>query len=140
MYLTRIIGATLLSIVLLSCGSKPTVDDLQETLSAEIYLASDGRFELVSVIKDNAIDREFLGQEIYSIKYTAEIEVKEDCWTYIDKTGFGRYLNNFKTYKTNPGFSGPQALPAKCTKGDFVTFSDEANYVNTENGWKKERI
>jgi len=140
MKLNQILKLIVIVALVTSCDSRPNIEDLEESLSKEISLESSGNFELISITKNNAIERNFFGQEVYSIQYSAKLKVLKDCWTYIDKSGLGRYLTDFKTYDIQPGFNGIMAMPAKCIKGDIVSFQDEVNYINTENGWIKEGL
>lgn len=124
------------ALFLTSCSGKPSVGDAQEVLSGEILINSDDRFELINFEKKNAAENTFMGRENYIIQYEAELEVKKHCWTYVNKSGMGRYFPDFKTYSSPPEFIPSMGrIAVECDKGTKVKFSGEVVYTNTENGW-----
>lgn len=125
-----------ISLILVSCSGKPSASDAEEVLASEISTNSNRNFELNSFEKSNAIDNNFLGQEVYVISYKAQLIVKKHCWTYINKSGMGRYFPDFKTYSSPPEFLPSMGrIAVECDKGTEVDFSGEVTYINTENGW-----
>ena len=128
----------LLALVLLfgSCSSKPDISTVEETLSNRVLAESLGSLELLSIEKVNAQESELFGREMYSIKYKGTIEVKKDCYMYVNKSGMGSFFESFKTYDESPEFiPSMQMQIVKCNMGDEVDFYDVAKFTNTENGW-----
>lgn len=122
---------------LTSCSNLPSASDAEASLQTQVSEMSENKFSLISFKKANAIEGSFFGQETYTLQYNAELEVLEDTWTHIDKSGIGRFFYDFKTYSENKQQSmlGFTVVIVKCSKGDKVKFNGTLKYVKTENGW-----
>ena len=122
--------------LLTSCSSKPDINKVENILSEKILKESNGNITLLSVEKTNAQDNEIMGQKTYTIQYKAQVEVKNNCFMYIDKTGLGPFFPSFKTYISEPEFiPSLQMQIVTCTKGEKVDFSGKMLFYETENGW-----
>lgn len=119
-----------------SCSSKPEIADVEQNLRDQISQESDGRIELVSIEKTNSLDQEFMGQEVHTIEYKAKIKFLKNCFMYVNKSGTGPYIQDFKTYTEEPEFiPSLQMQIVECNKGVEVDYVGSSNFGNTENGW-----
>ena len=120
-----------------SCsGSKPGIDDLENSLNETVKSESNNRIELVGVEKTNAVDKEVFGQKVYTISYEATIKFKEDCYMYYNQSGYGPMFESFKTYNEEPEFvPSLQMKIGFCEKGQEIKYFGSAAYSETEEGW-----
>ncbi len=123
-------------IIVSSCSSKPDIGDIEQTLKEQISNESEGRIELVSIEKTNSIDREIMGQEVHTIEYKAKLKFLKDCYMYVNKSGYGPYIESFKTYSEAPEFvPSLQMQSVICKKGVEIDYAGSATFSNTEEGW-----
>ena len=132
----KIIPLVVLIVLFTSCSSKPDIEKVKTILSEQISNESNGDIALLSIEKTNAQDNEFMGQKTHSIEYKSTVEINEDCYMYINKSGVGSFFLSFKTYKEQPEFiPSMQMQIVECSKGDKVNFVDKMTFFETENGW-----
>lgn len=134
----KIIQLFLLIALFTSCSSKPDIERTETILSEQISNESNGKVSLVSIEKTNAVENEFMGQKSYTIQYKAQVEILENCFMYVNKSGSGSFFQSFKTYEVEPEFiPSLQMQIVKCTKGNKVDFNGSMLFLDTENGWVK---
>ena len=133
----KIVTAILaMSIAVSSCSSKPEIGDVEQNLQNQITQESEGRIELISIEKTNSVDREFMGQEVHTIEFKAKLKFLKDCYMYVNKSGYGPYIQSFKTYSEVPEFVPSLEMQGvKCKKGVEIDYTGSSTFSNTENGW-----
>lgn len=116
-----------------SCSSQPNLADLESSLRKEISVESDGRIELLELKETNMVEKDALGQEVYSIEYEAKIRFKSDCYMYYNKSGSGPVFTSFKTYQEQPEFvPSLQMQVGFCEKNQEFKYSGVANYIKSD--------
>ncbi len=133
---TKILIALASLCMICSCSNKPSIGDIDQTVREQISEESEGRIELVSIEKTNSTDREMMGQEIHTIEYKAKIKFLKDCYMYVNKSGFGPFIQSFKTYTEQPEFiPSLQMQGVSCDIGVEIDYAGSSSFSNTENGW-----
>lgn len=125
------------AILFYSCGnSKPSPADVETDLATRISTESNGNLTLIDFKKSNATDSEFLGQKAYTIQFEATLQVEQDCFMYVNKSGSGPFFMSFETFSNKPEFiPSMQMQIVQANKGDKVPYSDAVTYLETEEGW-----
>ncbi len=135
-FLSYLALASLLILTISSCSSKPSESRAEKDLRELIHNESNANLELIEFEKTNAAERELFGQKAYAIEYKATLRVKENCYMYVNSSGYGSFFKSFKTYDKAPTFIPGKEI-VECDKGKEVEFSDIIKYVETEEGWIK---
>lgn len=133
-FFTIVISFSLL--FLMSCSSKPSASDVEESLSERITEESNGNLSLDDFEQTNAVENEVLGQATYTIQFKGKVRVEKDCFMYVNKSGMGSFFESFKTYENAPEFIPSMMMTGvRCPKGEEIEFIDKVIYVETEEGW-----
>lgn len=129
---------------LLSCSNEPDFSEFEEELFNQINFESQGNIKLLDIEKTNSEDNEVFGQKTHTVHYRAEIEFLQNCWIYVDESGSGTMIENFRTYSNQPEFIPSMSyLSMNYKKGDIIDIIGSVTYIQTEKGWliqKKPKI
>lgn len=125
-------------VLLVSCSfnSNPDISLGKEAVQKEISKKSPVNLTVSSFTKTNGIEREYMGRNIYTMEYTAELRVDQKCWhlrsiKFLE--GF-HYMDDFADYQ-NVYYSG--SSKTIFNEGAIISFNGKIDFEKTEQGWRE---
>jgi len=115
--------------------AQPEKNQGENVLKVQISRDSKIQLTIKNFTKTNGIMREVLGQPIYTMEFTAKIQIDQKCGTlrgfylkdFMPFEEFENYINNIYYAKSNKTIF----YPAAC-----INYDGEVTFEKTERGWR----
>jgi hypothetical protein len=133
MQLLRILASLFAVAVLTGCDGTPSESDGRKLFESSIQSRCNGLIKLVSFEKTDGVQQELFGMKFYEMKFTAGIEILDDCtWNIWDegkgvsasRRQPGEGLGLSRNFGYNLG-----------SKGQLCKVSGKFTFQKTEKGW-----
>ncbi len=123
----------LMQLIFTSCSSLPSESEAKKSLKDKIEKESKGKIELIEFSKTNGLNQNIFGKEIYTVEFSALIELKEAGYKDLGPDGVNfNYFNMYEKEKGRWEFRMDKYLE----KGFKAKLKGAIDYEKTENGWR----